>query len=176
MEGNRVAEVRGVEASQNLEPELLDTVAQKLETLPGGGDYIERVQNTKRMSEIFTKWQRGIAPDKEDLRFMYLTDQRKVGFAHTGGDKRLEAVLNNRDTRQDIVVALDLEPSQISLTTDEALSGGIVYHYGSLNLRSLTSAEGLTLPQTVSGGLYLDSLTSAERHQLKTKHPHIYIH
>ena len=33
---------------------------------------------------------------------------------------------------------------------------------GSLDLRRLTSAEGLTLPKSVGGGLYLDSLTSAQ--------------
>ena len=37
-------------------------------------------------------------------------------------------------------------------------------HYGGgLDLGGLTSAEGLTLPQSIGGYLYLDSLTSAER-------------
>ena len=40
--------------------------------------------------------------------------------------------------------------------TDQAITSG------SLNLRSLTSAEGLTLPQSVGGDLDLLSLTSAE--------------
>ena len=40
--------------------------------------------------------------------------------------------------------------------TDQAITSG------DLNLRSLTSAEGLTLPESVGGSLYLNSLTSAE--------------
>jgi hypothetical protein len=57
---------------------------------------------------------------------------------------------------------LGISEDLISTTEEEALSGGIVYYNGYLSLSSLTSAEGLKLPEHVGGGLDLSSLTSAE--------------
>jgi DNA repair exonuclease SbcCD ATPase subunit len=42
------------------------------------------------------------------------------------------------------------------------MRGAQLHHEGNLHLNSLTSAEGLILPQSVGGDLYLNSLTSAE--------------
>ena len=46
---------------------------------------------------------------------------------------------------------------------------------GSLNLRGLTSAKDLVLPQTVGGYLYLNGLTSADKEELRKKFPYITI-
>ncbi|MCC7543118.1 hypothetical protein IT415_00170, partial [bacterium] len=63
---------------------------------------------------------------------------------------------------------------------EEALSGTpenpIVFHHGHLDLDSLTSAEGLQLPQSVGGGLYLDSLTPAEKAKIVAERPDLYVY
>jgi len=51
------------------------------------------------------------------------------------------------------------------------LSGGIKYHHGDLDLKDLTSAVVLILPESIGGCLYLDDLTSAERNELRDKNP-----
>ncbi len=44
---------------------------------------------------------------------------------------------------------------------------------GGLNLASLTSAEGLTLPKSVGGGLYLRGIPESEKAELRKLHPYL---
>ena len=106
----------------------------------------------------------------------------------TQGDIIAQAELQNRETqRQEATIEAKIAQAEKVITDmrewltqdgtysseeiDERLSKLTVEYdndtdqvitSGSLNLRTLTSAEGLTLPQSVGGELYLGSLTSAE--------------
>ncbi|MBU2542311.1 hypothetical protein KJ785_01985, partial [Patescibacteria group bacterium] len=44
---------------------------------------------------------------------------------------------------------------------------------GGLYLSGLTSAEGLRLPESVGGGLYLSGLTSADKNKLRVQYPNL---
>ena len=97
---------------------------------------------------------------KDDLLFLYEINQTVKSFDYSK-DSRVIKLLEGRDPKKDIAYALDIQPEQVSLTKEEALSGNILYYRGSLYLNSLTLALGLTLPQSLGGDLYLGSLTSA---------------
>ena len=45
--------------------------------------------------------------------------------------------------------------------------------YGNRYFRGLTSAEGLELPESVGGDLYLRGLESTEKNVLRLKYPHL---
>ncbi|MDE2001027.1 MAG: hypothetical protein KGI60_00485 [Patescibacteria group bacterium] len=176
MENDHVAEVRGVRpgTTQELEPELIDIAREKYHPLPGGDNYDRKADDMKRLTEIERKNQKGEPPSKEDLRFLYEIDGKIQGFGY-GHDPRIEELKKGRNIKKDLSFALDIPEGKISTTQEEALKGGILYHYGSLNLSKLTSAEGLTLPQSVGGHLNLSGLTSAEKNTLKKKYPHFSI-
>ena len=70
MEDYQVAEVRGIEADQNLEDSMADVVAEKLKTLPGGDEYFEKVENMKRLSEIDNRVKAGGKLNTEDILFV----------------------------------------------------------------------------------------------------------
>lgn len=70
MEDGQVAEVRGIEADQNLEDSMADIVAEKLKTLPGGDEYFEKVENMKRLSEIDNRFKAGGKLKPEDILFV----------------------------------------------------------------------------------------------------------
>ena len=70
MEDYQVAEVRGIEADQNLEDSMADVVAEKLKTLPGGDEYFEKVENMKRLSEIDNRFKAGGELKPEDILFV----------------------------------------------------------------------------------------------------------
>lgn len=70
MEDYQVAEVRGIEADQNLEDSMVDVVAEKLKTLPGGDEYFEKVENMKRLSEIDNRFKAGGELKPEDILFV----------------------------------------------------------------------------------------------------------
>jgi hypothetical protein len=109
-------------------------------------------KDESKLSEIEKK----VAEEKEltddDLRYLYFS----------GYSDKINTLLVNRNKKSDLVRLIGCRKEQISLTKEEALAGGIVYHYGYLFLIDITSAGGLKLPQTVGGGLYLNSITSAD--------------
>jgi hypothetical protein len=161
MEGGNIAEVRGVALDQNLDPYVGEVVEKKLAEFPDGKAYQKKSADMRRLTEIDKKNTAGKELTKDDLRFLYETDSKIQGFGY-GEDPRIGEILAGRDVKEDISLATGFSKDQISVTKDEALKGGIKFHYGYLDLRSLQSAEGLKLPETVNGYLYLSDLQSAE--------------
>lgn len=91
MENGQVAEVRGIDANQELEPAMLEIVQEQLEDLPGGAEYQQRAENMKRLTAIEQK----IAEDpdaelsRDELRFLYEMDREIIGFGYEK-DPRIE--------------------------------------------------------------------------------------
>jgi hypothetical protein len=161
MEGDSIGEIRGIAPNQNLDPYIGPVLEKKLKDFPDGESYKNKTADMQRVTLIETKVQKKEELSKEDLRFMYEIDSKIEGFGYKT-DPRIEEILSSRDMKSDLSLATGYSKEQISTTETEALSGGIKFHYGNIYLPSLTSAEGLTLPDSIGGGLYLRSLTSAE--------------
>ena len=163
MQGGSIGEVRGIEADQNLEGDLVPIAEAKMnEVDPQGTEaYKKKAEDMRRLTDIYTRHKRGEELTKEHLRFIYELDGPIEGFGYEK-DPRIEQITNSRDLKTDLSYALDVPKDKISTTQEEALSGGIVYHYGDLNLYSLTSADGLQLPDSIGGYLNLGGLTSAD--------------
>ena len=160
-ENGKLAEVRGIAENQNLESNMEKVVEEKLKEFPDAEAYKKKVKDMEMLTYIYTKWQQKLELTKEDLRFLYEIDSKIIGFGYKE-DPRIKEIIETRDKKIDLSKIFDCKKNQISLTEEEALKGNIIYHYGKLNLDYLTSAEGLTLPQSVGGNLFLSSLTSAE--------------
>lgn len=94
MEGNQVAEVRGIAPRQNVEDNLLDVVAEKLNTLPGGSEYFKKVEQMRRLTEIDNRVKAGGELTAEDLEFLWF-GERIRGFG-LGDDDRVYKLLENR--------------------------------------------------------------------------------
>jgi len=161
MQENDIAEVRGIAPEQNLDPYIGDVVDGKLNGFPDGEQYKKKTADMKRLTEIEKKHASQEELTKEDLNFLYEMDSNIEGFGYHK-DPRIEEVKDKRETKKDLSYLTGHAEDQISTTKTEALSENIRYHYGNLDLNSLTSAEGLNLPETIRGSLALNGLTSAE--------------
>ena len=161
MKDNQIAEIRGISENQNIETNMEKVVDKKLEEFPDGDEYKKKVKDMEMLTYIYTKHENKGELTKTDLRFLYEIDDKITGFGYAR-DPRIEELLQERNVRKDLTLVLDCKEKNISLTEEEALNGNIIYHYGNLNLRSLTNAEGLKLPDEIRGDLNLRSLTSAE--------------
>jgi hypothetical protein len=166
MEEGNIAEVRGVAADQNLDPYIGKVVEEKLAEFPDGKAYQKKSADMKRLTEIDRKNTAGEKLNAGDLRFIYEIDAKIQGFGYRR-DPRIKEILAGRDVKNDISLATGFSKDQISTTQVEveALGGGIKFHFGVLNLSGLQSAEGaegLKLPETVTGNLSLGGLQSAE--------------
>jgi hypothetical protein len=84
MEQGSVAEVRGVNAAQELEHEMADTTSERLKDLPGGEEYIRKAQDMKRLTAIEKKTATdpNVSLTAEELRFLYELDHEIQGFGY----------------------------------------------------------------------------------------------
>ena len=160
MQGENIGEVRGIASEQNLDPYIGDVAKDKLKEFPDEEKYEKKASDMKRLTEIEKKNNLKEKLSNEDLRFLYEVNSKIEGFGYQK-DPRTKEILDGRNMKQDLSLVFNCREDQISTNTDEALKGDVVFHYGQLNLSSLTSAEGLILPQTVGGYLNLRDLTSA---------------
>ncbi len=179
MEQGEIAEIRGIEHGQHLDSYIDPVLSTKLEDseeFPNAEEYKQAIKDMKLVSEIevklgaqyddmtaeflsYSNLDYKLSP--EELRFIYEIDDKILSLGY-GRDLRIEQILDYRNDKADLSLILDIDEAKISITTEGALSGGILYHHGNLDLNTLTSAKGLTLPNSIGGGLNLDSLTSAE--------------
>jgi phage protein U len=161
MQGDRIGEVRGIGPDQNFDPYIGDVLREKLHEFPDQKNYEKKTNDMKYLTEIEKKENEGEDLTKEDLRFLYEIDSRIEGFGYDR-DPRIGEIIEKRDIRKDLVEATGFAPEEISLTEEEALRGGIKYHYGHLYIKDIVSAEGISLPQIIGQDLSLNSLKSAE--------------
>jgi len=161
MEDSSITEVRGIAHEQNLDSHIGDVVNEKLKEFPDGKAYQKKVADMKRLTEIDKKHKAEEELEKDDLRFLYEIDAKIEGFGYEA-DPRIQEVLAGRDIKSDISYAIGCSKEQISTTKEEAVKGGIKFHYGNLDLDSLKSTEWLQLPEIMNGDLDLHSLQSAE--------------
>jgi hypothetical protein len=157
MQGEKIAEVRGIAPNQNLDPYISPVIDEKLGEFVDGEAYKKKSSDMKRLTEIETEYTTTNTLSSEQLRFIYEIDNRIEGFGYCK-DPRINELLEGRDRRQDIAMILNLQPHEISFTVEEALEGGKKYHYGDLYLRGVQELQPGCLPSIVQGHLNLGSL------------------
>ncbi len=171
MDGSSIAEVRGVGKDQNLDAKIAETsiLQDKLNAFgPEGQAYQTKTAHMKRLTEIEKHHLRGEKLSKEDLRFLYEIDTSIMGFGYDK-DPRILEIIGGRNIKSDLATALGIKESEISFTKEEALRGGMKYHYGDLDLSDLQSAVGLNLPEMIRGDLKLTRVESARGLKLPKK-------
>lgn len=150
MAGENIGEIRGIAPNQNLDPYIAPVVKDKMAEFPDGAAYEKKSADMKLLTELEQKTKAGVELTKEELSFIYEIDSKIQGFGYRR-DPRIEEVIAQRDKKADLSLVTGYTPEEISLTEKEALAGQIKFHYGDLDLRNLKSAEGLNLPENVSG-------------------------
>lgn len=126
MQRGNVAEVRGVNPGQELEPALVEIAQEQYQTLPGGEKFEKKSADMRRMTELMRKQEQGEAFSKEDLTFLYEIDSQIEGFGF-GKDPRIEELRNKRSLRQDIAIMFECEVGQIAWGKDEISKETKVY-------------------------------------------------
>jgi len=160
-----ITEVRGIifneEVKQHLDGYITPVVDEKLKSMEGGEQWSDKMEDMKKLRELHFKHIQKEPFTKDDLTFLYEIDH-PIQNSGYGTDPRIAELRKGRDVKSDLSCALSVPKEKISITNKEALLAGMVFHYGDLDLNSLTSAEGLILPKTISGNLNLNGLTSAK--------------
>ncbi len=118
MEEGQVAEVRGINAEQNLEGEMVEKTEEKLATLPGGAEYKQKAANMKQLTQIEKKTKADESLTSEELHFLYEIDRPIQGFGYQK-DLRITEIRQTRNTDEDMPVIFECEKGQIARSSSE---------------------------------------------------------
>lgn len=164
MTGYEISEIRGIGKDQNLDPIISGSTVlpRKLEEFGARGRaFITRSSHMKRLTLIEEKHLKNESLTMEELRFLYEFGESISGFGYQK-DPRIAELRKSRNIREDLSHILNIDPSKISLSKEEALSGNVEYHFGDLMVRASDLQPGIDLPKAVSGALSIEELNSAK--------------
>ena len=118
MEGDRIAEVRGISAEQNLDGGVVPIVEEKLKEFPDGALYQKRANDMRTLTAIERKIQDGQELGAQDLTFLYEIDSSIEGFGYDK-DPRIDELRSQRDPIADMPIVFECDPSQIAQIPSE---------------------------------------------------------
>ena len=180
----KIGEIRGIADNQNMEPEMMPILEEKLKEFPDRDKYLKKEHDMKLLTLIDKKVNNNIELTLNELKFLYEINSKIKGFGY-GKDPRIKEIKSKRNIKRDYSIILNIKEEDVALSQEEwkqnpnkfkildsdlylwhlvKPNGLVLPHHinGSLSLSNLTSAEGLVLPQNIGGDLLLWSLTSAE--------------
>lgn len=126
MEGDHVAEVRGVNHRQELEPALVDVATEKYHALPGGEKFDKKSADMKRMTMLAKKQENGEPFTKDDLVFLYEINSTIEGFGYDR-DPRIKELRNSRNVEEDMLVIFECTKNEIAHEPREITENTKVY-------------------------------------------------
>ena len=159
----KIGEIRGIADNQNMEPEMMSILEEKLKEFPDRDKYLKKENDMKLLTLIDKKVNDNIDLTLEELKFLYEIDGQIIGFGY-GKDPRIEEIKRKRNERRDYSLIFNVKEEEVALSQKEWLNNPKKFKAlpGNIDLGSLTSADGLVLPQHVGGNIYLSSLASAD--------------
>ena len=160
---DKIGEIRGIADNQNMEPEMMPILEEKLKEFPDKGKYLKKEHDMKLLTLIDKKVNDNIDLTLEELKFLYEIDGQIIGFGY-GKDPRIEEIKRKRNERRDYSLIFNVKEEEVALSQKEWLNNPKKFKAlpGNIDLGSLTSAEGLIFPKQVGGNLELDNLVTTE--------------
>ena len=178
MDGStKIGEIRGIADSQNMEPEMMPILEEKLEEFPDRDKYYKKEHDMKLLTLIDKKVNKNIELSLEELKFLYETDNEIEGFGYEK-DPRIQEIQNKRNQKKDCALIYNISEDEVALSQGEWRKKPKQFKVllSNLMLDHLTSADGLTLPKIIYGSLYLNILTDAKNLTLpKNVHKSLYL-
>ena len=181
---DKIGEIRGIADNQNMEPEMMPILEEKLKEFPNRDKYLKKEHDMKLLTLIDKKVNNNIELTLDELKFLYEIDGKITGFGYWE-DPRIEEIKRKRNKRRDYSLIFNVKEEEVALFKEEwekspdkfkVLNDNLdLSHYnnldnivlpkyisGNLNLSSLSNANGIVFPQQVGGDLELNKLTNAE--------------
>lgn len=127
MEGNSIAEVRGISEQQNLESDMEEILDKKLEEFPDRYKYKKKVNDMEKLTSIYKEYRNRNLTDNE-LRFLYEVDNRIDGFGYEE-DPRIKEILSNRNFKKDLSIMFNCNENEISNDKQDVLDGKKIIYF-----------------------------------------------
>lgn len=118
MQGDGIAEIRGIAHEQNLDPYVNDIVKSKLAEFPDGKAYEKKSEDMKKLTEIEKKTRVGQKLTKDELIFLYEIDSSIEGFGYQR-DPRIKEIRDQRNAKDDMLIVFECSSEQVAENINE---------------------------------------------------------
>ena len=161
---NKIGEIRGIADRQNMEPEMMPILEEKLKEFPDRDKYLKKEHDMKLLTLIDKKVNNNIELTLNELKFLYEINSKIEGFGY-GKDPRIKEIKSKRNIKRDYSIILNIKEEDVALSQEEWKQNPNKFKIldSDLYLRHLVKPNGLVLPHHISGSLFLDGLYNAER-------------
>ena len=113
-----ITEIRGIAESQNLDPYIHPVIEEKLKEIPQGINWMETMQDQRKLAEIYLKHLNNQELTQEELRFIHEID-RDIKIFGYGRDPRIKEMLRDRNIRKDLSIILNCQEYEIAINENE---------------------------------------------------------
>ena len=160
---NKIGEIRGISGKQNMEPEMMPILEEKLKEFPDRDKYLKKEHDMKLLTLIDKKVNNNIELNLGELKFLYEIDDKISVFGFME-DPRIKEIKSKRNIKRDYSIIFNIKEEDVALSQEEWKKTPNKFKAlpGNIDLGSLTSAEGLIFPKQVGGNLELDNLVTTE--------------
>ena len=162
-ENNKIEEIRGIANKQNMEPEMMPILEEKLKEFPDRDKYLKKEHDMKLLTLIDKKVNNNIELTFDEFKFLYEIDSKIEGFGYER-DPRIDEIKKKRKIKKDYALIFDVKEEEVALSQEEWKQNPNKFKIldSDLYLRHLVKPNGLVLPQHISGSLFLDGLYEAD--------------
>lgn len=143
MDGStNIHEIRGIADNQNMEPEMLPILEEKLKEFPDRDKYYKKEHDMKLLTLIDKKVNKNIELSIDELKFLYEIDNEIEGFGWRK-DPRIQEIKNKRNQKKDYALIYNVKEIEIALTQKEWEENSKQYKIllKDINLNHITSAK-----------------------------------
>ena len=159
---DKIGEIRGIADNQNMEPEMMPILEEKLKEFPDKDKYLKKEHDMKLLTLIDKKVNNNIELTLDELKFLYEIDGKIDGFGYIK-DPRIKEIKSKRNCKKEFAYLFNSKEEEVALSQEEWESNPEKFKFllDDLHLSRITNADGLTLPRYIYGDLILDNLISA---------------
>lgn len=186
-----IGEIRGIADNQNMEPEMMPILEEKLKEFPDKDKYLKKEHDMKLLTLIDKKVNNNIELTLDELKFLYELNNKIEGFGYEK-DPRIEEIKRKRNKRRDYSLIFNVKEEEVALSQEEYNNSSgkfkvlvddfdlnyIIWndHIPTssdssismlldfiLDFNFLTNNDGIILPQYIVGNLYLNELANANK-------------
>lgn len=116
-----IGEIRGIADNQNMEPEMMPILEEKLKDFPDKDKYLKKEHDMKLLTLIDKKVNNNIELTLEELRFLYELDSKIEGFGYEE-DPRIKEIKNKRNVKRDYSLIFNVKEEEVALSQKECLN------------------------------------------------------
>ena len=165
-----IGEIRGIADNQNMEPEMMPILEEKLNEFPDREKYYKKERDMKLLTLIDKKVNKNIELSLDELKFLYEIDNEIDGFGYKK-DPRIQEIINKRNQKKDCALIYNISEDEVALSQNEWESNPKRFKVllGDLEINKSNNINDFFRLKYICGNLYLGNLKEANDIIITTK-------